>query len=357
MTDKLSDFDFHLPSGAIAQKPAVPREAARLLFPQAGGFDDLTVADLPRLVRPGDLFIVNNTKVIPAQLSGKKAAGRIGFTLHKKLAPDSWQAFAKPAKKCTPGTLITFDNGLAANVTHKGGDGLVTLCFNRSGDALAQAIELCGVMPLPPYIKRPPGGDEDDRYDYQTVFARHAGAVAAPTAGLHFTDALRQRLEQAGAGFAEVTLHVGAGTFLPVKTETVSEHKMHAEWGTVPDRTVAAINSTRAAGGRVISVGTTSLRILEAAYQTDGHLAAFSGETDIFITPGYKFAVIDMLLTNFHLPRSTLLMLVSAFAGHQLILSAYQHAIDNGYRFFSYGDACLLTCAHNAGNREKRTVT
>ena len=353
MLDKLSDYDFNLPPGAIAQKPVSPREAARLLVPKDGQFFDHHIADLPGLLRPGDLVIVNNTRVIPAQLTARKGEGRIGFTLHKRLGTDSWQAFAKPAKKCTPGSVIEFESGFSAEVLEKLEDGAVNLRFNLSGTALESAIEGVGAMPLPPYIKRADGADDADKSDYQTVFARHTGAVAAPTAGLHFTDSLKNQLIARGIGFSEVTLHVGAGTFLPVKTEAIAEHKMHSEWGEVSSDTVAAITQTRAAGGRVICVGTTSLRILEAAYQAHGRLAPFSGETDIFITPGYQFGVVDMLLTNFHLPRSTLLMLVSAFSGHSQILSAYHYAIEQGYRFFSYGDACLLSCTSKVASPQK----
>ncbi len=350
MLDKLSDFDFELPAEAIAQKPADPRESARLLYPQGDSFTDHLIADLPDLLRAGDLLVVNNTRVIPAQLAGRKGEGRIRFTLHKREASDSWQAFAKPAKKCTPGTMIAFEEGLSAEVTEKLEDGVVNLRFNRSGTALDAAIEAVGAMPLPPYIKRHDGPDDADKQDYQTVFAQHTGAVAAPTAGLHFTEGLKQRLIEKGVYFSEVTLHVGAGTFLPVKVEAIHAHQMHSEWGEVSAEVVTSIKQTKARGGRIICVGTTSLRILEAAYQAHDELLPFTGETDIFITPGYQFGVVDMLLTNFHLPRSTLLMLVSAFSGHKQILSAYHYAIEQGYRFFSYGDACLLSCMHKAAS-------
>lgn len=358
MLDKLSDFDFELPAEAIAQKPADPRESARLLYPQGDSFTDHLIADLPDLLRAGDLLVVNNTRVIPAQLTGRKGEGRIRFTLHKREASDSWQAFAKPAKKCTPGTMIAFEEGLSAEVTEKLEDGAVNLRFNRSGTALDAAIEAVGAMPLPPYIKRHDGPDDADKQDYQTVFAQHTGAVAAPTAGLHFTEGLKQRLIEKGVCFSEVTLHVGAGTFLPVKVEAIHAHQMHSEWGEVSAEVVTSIKQTKARGGRIICVGTTSLRILEAAYQAHGDLLPFTGETDIFITPGYQFGVVDMLLTNFHLPRSTLLMLVSAFSGHKQILSAYHHAIEKGYRFFSYGDACLLSCMHKAAsdNQQKQML-
>ncbi len=346
MLDKLSDFDFELPAEAIAQKPADPREAARLLYPQGERFTNHLIADLPDLLRSGDLLIVNNTRVIPAQLIGCKGKGRIRFTLHKREASDSWQAFAKPAKKLVSGTIISFEDGLFAEVAQKLEDGVVKLRFNLSGANLDAAIEAIGAMPLPPYIKRPDGADDEDKQDYQTVFARHTGAVAAPTAGLHFTNSLKQRLIKKGVRFSEVTLHVGAGTFLPVKVDAIHQHRMHSEWGEVSGGVVTSIQETKDRGGRIICVGTTSLRILEAAYQANGDLAPFIGDTDIFITPGYQFGVADMLLTNFHLPRSTLLMLVSAFSGHEQILSAYHYAIEQGYRFFSYGDACLLTCVN-----------
>lgn len=350
MSQYLHDFDFQLPLSAIAQKPAIPRDSAKLLNASDGQFIDDYINHLPDLLRAGDLMIVNNTKVIPAQLTGYKDTARVRFTLHQRISCDSWRAFAKPAKKCSQGALIQFGDDFHAQIKSRGENGEIILQFPDKDDCLDKKIERYGVMPLPPYIKRPHSGDAADRYDYQTVFARYAGAVAAPTAGLHFTDDLRQRLIKKGIHFAEVTLHVGAGTFLPVKTEKLCDHKMHSEWGEVSQSTVDAINQAKRAGGRIIAVGTTSLRILEAAYQAEGRLAPFSGETDIFITPGYKFGVIDTLLTNFHLPRSTLLMLVSAFSGRDFILSAYQHAIDAGYRFFSYGDACLLTCDNRHDN-------
>lgn len=252
MLDKLSDFDFELPAEAIAQKPADPRESARLLYPQGDSFTDHLIADLPDLLRAGDLLVVNNTRVIPAQLTGRKGEGRIRFTLHKREASDSWQAFAKPAKKCTPGTMIAFEEGLSAEVTEKLEDGAVNLRFNRSGTALDAAIEAVGAMPLPPYIKRHDGPDDADKQDYQTVFAQHTGAVAAPTAGLHFTEGLKQRLIEKGVCFSEVTLHVGAGTFLPVKVEAIHAHQMHSEWGEVSAEVVTSIKQTKARGGRII---------------------------------------------------------------------------------------------------------
>ena len=340
----LSDFDYLLPEELIAQTPARPRESARLLIAAVDGISDHIIADLPKLLRPGDLLVVNDTAVIPAALIGRRGKGKVRINLHRRLKEDSWLAFAKPAKKCLLGTEISFADGFSAVVTQKADAGEVTLKFNQTGAALDSCLEQHGQMPLPPYIRRPDGADEVDRCDYQTLFATHAGAVAAPTAGLHFTDELRQKLISAGINFTAVTLHVGAGTFLPVKTENIHEHKMHTEWGTVSEDTVKAIQKTKATGGRVIAVGTTSLRILEAAFVHHGRLASFTGETDIFITPGYQFGVIDMLLTNFHLPKSTLLMLVSAFSGYDFIKMVYKHAIVSGYRFFSYGDACLLSC-------------
>ena len=353
---QLADFDYHLPEELIAQEPARPRESARLLDTSGPALSDQIIADLPHLLRPGDLLVVNNTSVLPAALIGRRGQGRARINLHRRLSEDTWLAFAKPAKKCPPGTEITFADGFSAVVTDRADGGEVTLRFNVAGDQLNACLDQHGQMPLPPYIRRPDGAGDADRQDYQTMFATHAGAVAAPTAGLHFTDGLRDQLLAAGINFAEVTLHVGAGTFLPVKVDNIRDHKMHAEWGSLSAETVEAIRQARASGGRVVAVGTTSLRILEAAFCHHGYLAPFTGETDIFITPGYKFGVIDMLLTNFHLPKSTLLMLVSAFSGHAFIKSAYEYAVVSGYRFFSYGDACLLACRtpRTADKNEKR---
>ena len=353
---QLADFDYHLPEELIAQEPARPRESARLLDTTGPALSDQIIADLPHLLRPGDLLVVNNTSVLPAALIGRRGQGRARINLHRRLSEDTWLAFAKPAKKCPPGTEITFADGFSAVVTDRADGGEVTLRFNVAGDQLNACLDQHGQMPLPPYIRRPDGAGDADRQDYQTMFATHAGAVAAPTAGLHFTNGLRDQLLAAGINFAEVTLHVGAGTFLPVKVDNIRDHKMHAEWGSLSAETVEAIRQARASGGRVVAVGTTSLRILEAAFCHHGHLAPFTGETDIFITPGYKFGVIDMLLTNFHLPKSTLLMLVSAFSGHAFIKSAYEYAVVSGYRFFSYGDACLLACRtpRTADKNEKR---
>ena len=349
---KLCDFDYELPAGAIATHPAQPRDSARLLDLSGAGMVDRRICDLASLLRAGDLLVVNNTKVIPARLSGMRGAARIGVTLHKHEVDNIWRVFAKPAKKCKPDDVIVFANDFGARVIGRGDGGDVELAFINpvtGSDLDAAAIDAGlgahGSMPLPPYIARPDGVDDADASDYQTMFASEKGAVAAPTAGLHFTDAVIADLADAGIDVVEVTLHVGAGTFLPVTVDDIAHHKMHSEWGRISTTTAARIAETKANGGRIIAIGTTSLRILEAAAQSnqDGAgIKAFSGETDIFITPGFRFHVVDMLLTNFHLPKSTLLMLVSAFSGMENIRAAYQHAIANGYRFFSYGDACLL---------------
>ena len=338
----LTDFDFDLPAEAIAQKPMVPRDAARLLDCTNDVLADKYIYDLPDLLQPNDLLIVNNTKVIPAQLTGRIGAGGVGVTLHKRENEAVWRAFAKPARKCAVGTEILFAEGFSGTVSERHDKGEITLDFNIGGTALDERLLLHGRMPLPPYIKRQDGKDAADDADYQTLFARHSGAVAAPTAGLHFTPELYDALQARGVSLSEVTLHVGAGTFLPVQVEDISQHKMHSEWGSVSADTISAIESCKAAGGRVICVGTTSLRIMESAYKAAGCLAPFTGDTDIFITPGFTFQVADMLLTNFHLPKSTLLMLVSAFSGRDFMLNAYDHAVSSDYRFFSYGDACLL---------------
>ena len=340
-------FDFELPQTCIAQHPASPKDSARLLVVGEQAFDDKTVLDLANSLEPGDIAVFNDTKVIPARLSGRRTengneAG-IELTLHKRESPDTWLAFARPAKKLKVGHTINFDDGLLAEVLDKHDGGEVLLSFNRSGDALMAALEQIGAMPLPPYIKRAKGGDDHDLKDYQTLFADHPGAVAAPTAGLHFTDRMMARLEARGVKTARVTLHVGAGTFLPVKVDDTADHKMHAEWGEVSEATAGAINQARANGGRVVAVGTTSMRLLESAASDDGTLKPFMADTDIFITPGYRFKIVDVLMTNFHLPKSTLFMLISAFAGLERMKAAYQYAIENGYRFYSYGDACLLT--------------
>jgi S-adenosylmethionine:tRNA ribosyltransferase-isomerase len=299
------------------------------------------VRDLPELLRPGDLLVVNDTRVIPARLEGRRGAARIEVTLHKHLGPGRWAAFARPAKRLRPGDRVAFEDGLEAEIAAKGEGGEVTLEFGTDDATLMAVLDRIGGMPLPPYIPRK-APEPADREDYQTIFANEPGAVAAPTAGLHFTDRLLASLAARGIGRAVVTLHVGAGTFLPVKAEDTQDHRMHAEWGRVTKQTAAAINAARTAGGRIVAVGTTALRLIESAAEPDGRMRAFAGETDIFITPGYRFRTADLLLTNFHLPRSTLFMLVCAFAGIERMKSAYAHAIEAGYRFYSYGDACLL---------------
>jgi S-adenosylmethionine:tRNA ribosyltransferase-isomerase len=351
-------FDFELPPDRIALRPATPRETARLLVvqPDSGQvLQDRTIADLPDLLRPGDCLVVNDSRVIAARLSGRRI-GRgdsepaIEATLHKRLDGSRWRAFVKPAKKLAVGDVLRFGTEgkvcflgqLDAHVSEKDEGGEITLSFAFHGPILDQAIAERGDMPLPPYIASRREPDERDRTDYQTLFAHEEGSVAAPTAGLHFTEGLVQRLGDRGIGLQRVTLHVGAGTFLPVKADDTSGHRMHAEFGTVSAETASALNAVRAKGGRIVAVGSTALRLLESAVGKDGRLGAFSGETSIFITPGYVFRAIDLMLTNFHLPRSTLFMLVSAFSGLDTMKRAYVHAIQSGYRFYSYGDACLL---------------
>lgn len=338
---KVADFDFDLPSDFIAQRPAVPRDSARLLSVD-DTLGDFTMRDLPRLLRPGDLLVFNDTRVIPARLHGRRGQARIEVTLIRQVAADTWNALVRPARRLAVGDTVNFGGGLVASVEAKGEAGEVTFLFDRAGADLMAALEATGAMPLPPYIKRDGLADARDRADYQTMFAKRDGAVAAPTAALHFTPALMAGLAERGVGTAFLTLHVGAGTFLPVKVDNIADHRMHAEWGEVTVETAAAINAARVAGGRIIAVGTTSMRLLETAAAPDGTLAPFAGETDIFITPGYGFRVADMMLTNFHLPRSTLFMLVCAFAGTARMKAAYEHAKAAGYRFYSYGDGCLL---------------
>ena len=340
---KLSDFDFDLPEALIATRPAVPRGSARLLVAEGGRIRDLHVADLIDLFLPGDRLIVNNTKVIPARLFGHRQRGearaKVEITLLEP-TPQGWRALAKPLRKLAVAEVIRFSDQLNAVVTSKSATDL-TLAFNLSGAAFDQALITTGMMPLPPYIAALRPADAQDVTDYQAIFARHAGAVAAPTASLHFDAALLQALVAKGVAFTEVTLHVGAGTFLPVKVDDVTTHKMHAEWGEVTPQAAAEINATRAARGRIIPIGTTALRLIEAA-ATSGQVQPWRGPTDIFIYPGYRFRVADALLTNFHLPKSTLLMLVSALIGQDQIRRIYHHAVATGYRFFSYGDASLL---------------
>ncbi len=340
---RLADFDFALPRALIAERPAEPREAARLLvLPEAGGTIDRRIADLPLLLRPGDLLVFNDTKVIPARLVGKRGMATVEITLARDLGGGRWHAYVKGARRLQEGDHIDFAADFSAEILGKTPEGAVTLRFDLEGDAFREALSCYGAMPLPPYIKRPKGGNPRDRGDYQTIFARAEGAVAAPTAGLHFTAPLLAALAAQGVEWAMVTLHVGPGTFLPVKVDDPRAHRMHAEWGLVGAEAASRINSARARGGRIIAVGTTSLRLLESAAGETGAVAEFCGETRLFILPGYRFRAIDLLLTNFHLPRSTLLMLVASLAGLDRITAAYAHAIAAGYRFFSYGDACLI---------------
>ena len=341
-------FDFDLPPERIALRPASPRETARLLVVDplhASELADRRIADLPDILRPGDLLVANDTRVIKAQLRAQRvrggAAAQIGVTLHKRLGPDLWAAFLRPAKRVRVGERLRVSAYLSASVEDLR-DGEARLRFDAAGAALDAAIERDGRLPIPPYIASRRAADAADEGDYQTRFAKIAGAVAAPTAGLHVTDDLLAKLAARGVRVETVTLHVGAGTFLPVKAEDTDGHRMHAEWGSVPQTVADAIADTRAAGGRVVALGTTSLRILEAATGVDGPTRAFVGDTDIFITPGVVVRSADLLLTNFHLPRSTLFMLVSAFSGLDVMHRAYTHAIASDYRFFSYGDACLL---------------
>jgi S-adenosylmethionine:tRNA ribosyltransferase-isomerase len=312
------------------------------VLPAEGALADRHIADLPRLLRPGDLLVFNDTKVIPARLVGRRGLATVEITLARDLGGGAWRVYAKGARRLHPGDRIEFADDLAAEVVDKSPEGEVTLRFNREGLAFRDALARYGAMPLPPYIKRPRGGDSQDRADYQTIFAREEGAVAAPTAGLHFTPALLDALAARGVEWVTVTLHVGPGTFLPVKADDPREHRMHAEWGVVSAEATRRINDARARGDRIVAVGTTSLRLLESAASESGETREFSGETRLFILPGYRFRAIDLLLTNFHLPRSTLLMLVAALAGLDRIKAAYAHAVAARYRFFSYGDACLI---------------
>lgn len=352
---RVDQFDFDLPEHRIALRPASPRDRARMLVVSGNGkLSDHTVRGLPSLLRSGDALVFNDTKVIPARLSGLRRRGdavaQIEATLHMRTAPDRWMAFLKPAKRVNVGERIAFGGSgeaclsatLDAVVVFKGEGGEAELAFDFHGPALDEALHASGHIPLPPYIASKRADDERDREDYQTVYARQQGAVAAPTAGLHFTTELLARLSAAGIEQHFVTLHVGAGTFLPVKADDTADHKMHAEAGEVSADTAARLNEVKARGNRIVSVGTTSLRLLESAASADGAIGAWSGATDIFITPGYKFRTADILMTNFHLPRSTLFMLVSAFSSLATMKRAYAHAIENGYRFYSYGDASLL---------------
>lgn len=348
-------FDFELPQDRIALRPAEPRDAARMLLVRPGEpFGDRMVRDLPDLLDPGDVMVFNDTRVLPAQLKGIRhrdaATAAVEATLHMRVGPETWRAFLRPAKRVKTGERISFGHTgnlclmgtLDATVAEKGEDGEALLEFDLSGPALDEALHAVGHIPLPPYIASKRAEDERDRADYQTVYAREEGAVAAPTAGLHFTPELMERLDARGIERRFVTLHVGAGTFLPVKADDTDAHRMHAEIGHVDAGTAEALNAARARGARIVAVGTTSLRLLESAADETGRIAAWSGATDIFITPGYRFRAVDVLMTNFHLPRSTLFMLVSAFCGLDRMQAAYRHAIESGYRFYSYGDSSLL---------------
>lgn len=352
---RVNVFDFDLPKERIALRPAVQRDAARLLEVSSEGLGDHLVGHLATLLKAGDVMVFNNTKVIPARLTGRRrdrgeATPKIEVTLHQRKSSNRWAAFAKPGRKLAVGDTVQFgDDGavcfagsLNATVLSKGEGGEIELAFNLDGPVLDEAIAQLGVMPLPPYIASQRAADDQHKSDYQTIYSRNEGAVAAPTAGLHFTDELMASLAEGGIGCEFVTLHVGAGTFLPVKADDTADHHMHSEWGEVTSEVAERLNTCRASGGRVVAVGTTSLRLLESSADAAGLVQPFSASTDIFITPGYEFRAVDLLLTNFHLPRSTLFMLVSAFSGLDQMHEAYAYAIANDYRFYSYGDACLL---------------
>jgi S-adenosylmethionine:tRNA ribosyltransferase-isomerase len=334
-------FDFDLPPDRIALRPARPRDAARLLAVTPEGLADHGVADLPRLLKAGDVLVFNDTRVIPAQLEGVRGSARIGATLHKREGPRDWRAFIRNAKRLHEGDRVDFGAGVTAVASDRAADGSFRLSFDGA-EPVELLLERAGRMPLPPYIAGKRATDARDAEDYQTMFAREEGAVAAPTAALHFTPRLMTALAEAGIGHETLTLHVGAGTFLPVKANDTEAHVMHAEWGRIDAATADRLNAARAAGGRIVAVGTTSLRLLESAAGDDGLVRPFEGDTAIFITPGYRFRAVDGLLTNFHLPRSTLFMLVSALMGLETMQAAYAHAIGEGYRFYSYGDASLL---------------
>jgi S-adenosylmethionine:tRNA ribosyltransferase-isomerase len=345
---KLDDFDFDLPEALIATRPARPRSSARLLLAEGAGIDDRHVFDLPRILRPGDRLILNDTRVIPARLNGQRTrqsaqgavTAKIEVTLMEPQADGTWSALAKPLRKLAIGETVIFSNDLSAEVTAL--DEGLRLRFNLAGDDFDAALNAAGAMPLPPYIAGKRAPDARDREDYQTIWAKRAGAVAAPTASLHFDEALVAALSQAGIDFTFVTLHVGAGTFLPVTVDDVTTHRMHAEWGEVRRQAADEMNATRKAGGRIIPVGTTALRLIETAASPDGTMQPYEGKTDIFIYPGYAWKITQGLVTNFHLPKSTLMMLVSALMGQDRVRAIYAHAIKENYRFFSYGDASLL---------------
>ena len=349
----VSLFDFDLPEDRIALRPVSPRDSAKLLCVSRGEISDRYVSDLPDQLRAGDILVINDTRVLPAAMQATRPAREHGggsdvkvtLNLHKRLSDHEWRAFARPAKRLKDGDVLSFSDDLSASVFDKQEGGDIGLAFSLSGEALSAAIEQIGAPPLPPYIARKRAPDAADREDYQTVYARDNGSVAAPTAGLHFTPELMDALRAKGVEFCRITLHVGAGTFLPMKTENTADHVMHSEWREIGAEAAQSLNAAKASGRRIIAVGTTALRALESAIGPDGQLKAEAGETDIFITPGYKFGMIDGLMTNFHLPKSTLFMLVSAVAGLDVMRKAYRHAIENKYRFYSYGDSSLLWVA------------
>lgn len=338
----LADFDFALPRALIAQEPAHPRDSARLLV-VGDGLADRRVSDLPGCLRAGDMLVVNETRVIPVRLSGRRGAASVEVTLHTDLGESRWAAFARPARRLRVGDRVDFADGFSATVVEKRLQGDVILDFELSPASLLESLDRHGAMPVPPYIRRDDGARDSDRTDYQTMFATNAGAIAAPTAGLHFTPSLMERLAAAGIGCTRITLHVGIGTFLPVKVDDLREHRMHAEFGMIDRSAAAAINGARDAGGRIVAVGTTCVRLLESAADAAGVVHPFEDETDLFISPGWRFRAVDLMMTNFHLPRSTLFVLVCAFAGRDRMRTAYAHAVAAGYRFYSYGDACLLS--------------
>ena len=334
-------FDFDLPPDRIALRPARPRDSARMLLVEGEQLCDRGVLDLPEILRPGDVLVFNDTRVIPAQLEGKRGEASVGATLHKRQGLREWWAFVRNAKRVRDGDVIDFGEGVKASAVERDDQGAILLHFHGE-EPVELLLERAGQMPLPPYIAGKRQTDEADRDDYQTMFAREAGAVAAPTAALHFTDRLIAALDQRGVKRETLTLHVGAGTFLPVKAEDTADHRMHSEWGRIDRETADRLNGARQAGGRLIAVGTTSLRLIESAADEDGTIRPFEGDTAIFITPGYRFKAIDGLMTNFHLPKSTLFMLVSALMGLDVMKATYAHAIEQGYRFYSYGDGSLL---------------
>ena len=340
----VSEFDFELPEDSIALRPANPRHSAKMLIVQQGGeMRDMQVIDLPDLLTPADILVFNDTKVLPAQLYGMRGDMHVECNLHKRESAIEWRAFAKKTKRMKVNDVISFGDGrLNATILEIQDGGELLLRFDVKPGELEAILAEIGTMPLPPYIASKRDIDEEDKKDYQTIFAKHEGAVAAPTASLHYTDELLGKLSDAGIQSVTLTLHVGAGTFLPVKADDTADHKMHAEWGEITQATADKLNAVRAAGGRIIAVGTTAARLLETAAQDDGTLKAFSGDTRIFMTPGYKFKAVDILQTNFHLPKSTLFMLVSAFMGLETMRNVYGYAIENGYRFYSYGDSSLL---------------